>query len=110
MEMKQISDNCFAVLDEKNRVCDANSGLINRAGASVGGRRAEFAITSRRKVYEDVHQQTLIDNTGGLKFTESPRWRDGSILVGNTMQRKIYHWDGKTLQPLANLGDITCCV
>lgn len=23
MEMKQVSDNCFAVLNEKNRVCDA---------------------------------------------------------------------------------------
>jgi hypothetical protein len=26
--MQQVSDNCFAVLNEKNRVCDANSGLI----------------------------------------------------------------------------------
>jgi hypothetical protein len=25
MEMKQVSDNCFAVLNQKNRVCDANS-------------------------------------------------------------------------------------
>ncbi len=32
MEMKQVSPNCYAVLNEKNRVCDANSGLINRAG------------------------------------------------------------------------------
>jgi len=31
MEMKQVSDNCFAVLIEKNRVRDANSGLINLA-------------------------------------------------------------------------------
>jgi hypothetical protein len=29
MKMQQVSDNCFAVLIEKNRVCDANSGLIN---------------------------------------------------------------------------------
>jgi cyclase len=35
MEMKQVSDNCFAVLNEKNRVCDANSGLINRARGVV---------------------------------------------------------------------------
>jgi glyoxylase-like metal-dependent hydrolase (beta-lactamase superfamily II) len=35
MEMKQVSDNCFAVLNEKNRVCDANSGLINLAGGVV---------------------------------------------------------------------------
>ena len=29
MKMEQVSDHCFAVLNEKNRVCDANSGLIN---------------------------------------------------------------------------------
>ena len=23
MQLKQVSDNCFAVLNEKNRVCDA---------------------------------------------------------------------------------------
>jgi glyoxylase-like metal-dependent hydrolase (beta-lactamase superfamily II) len=32
MEMKQVSTHCYAVLNEKNRVCDANSGFINRAG------------------------------------------------------------------------------
>jgi cyclase len=35
MDMKQIGDSCFAVLNEKNRVCDANSGLINRGGGVV---------------------------------------------------------------------------
>jgi hypothetical protein len=35
MEMKQVSNNCYAVLNEKNLVCDANSGLINRAGGVV---------------------------------------------------------------------------
>jgi sugar lactone lactonase YvrE len=89
----------------------------------------------------------LIDKAKGLKFTESPRWRDGklwfldihdkriksvdlngvletvvelpfipnafgfrldgSILVGDALQRQIYRWDGKGLQPLANLADIT---
>jgi sugar lactone lactonase YvrE len=89
----------------------------------------------------------LIDNTRGLKFTESPRWRDGklwfldihdkriktadlegrvetavelpfipnafgfrrdgSLLVGDAMQRQIHRWDGKALQPLANLADVT---
>jgi hypothetical protein len=40
LEMKQVSDNCFAVLNEKNLVCDANSGLINLAG----GRRDRHAV------------------------------------------------------------------
>ncbi len=31
MKMQQVSDHCFAVLNETNRVCDANSGLINLA-------------------------------------------------------------------------------
>jgi sugar lactone lactonase YvrE len=94
-----------------------------------------------------THTSTiLIDKTGGLKFTESPRWhdgklwfldihdkriktadlegrvetalelpfipnafgfrRDGSIIVGDAMQRKIYRWDGKTLQPLTDIADI----
>jgi len=43
MEMKQVSDSCFAVLNEKNRVCDANSGLINRAGGVVIDTQSDLA-------------------------------------------------------------------
>ena len=43
MEMEQVSDNCFAVLNEKNRVCDANSGLINRAGGVVIDTQSDLA-------------------------------------------------------------------
>ena len=35
MKLQQVSDNCFAVLNEKNRMCDANSGLINLGGGVV---------------------------------------------------------------------------
>jgi cyclase len=35
MKLQQVSENCFAALNEKNRVCDANSGLINRGGGVV---------------------------------------------------------------------------
>ena len=34
--------------------------------------------------------------------------RDGSILVGDAVQRQIHRWDGTALQPVADLGDITC--
>jgi len=33
--------------------------------------------------------------------------RDGSLLVGDAMQRQIHRWDGKALQPLADLSGIT---
>ena len=35
MKMEQVSNSCYAVLNEKNRVCDANSGLINIGGGMV---------------------------------------------------------------------------
>ena len=47
VEMKQVSDNCFAVLNEKNRVCDANSGLINRAGGFVIDTQSDLAHARR---------------------------------------------------------------
>ena len=33
MKMQPVSENCLAVVIEKNRVCDAISGLINRVTA-----------------------------------------------------------------------------
>lgn len=29
MKLEQVSDHCFAVVNEKNRLCDANSGFVN---------------------------------------------------------------------------------
>jgi cyclase len=43
MEMKQVSNNCYAVLNEKNRVCDASSGLINKAGGVVIDTQSDLA-------------------------------------------------------------------
>lgn len=33
--------------------------------------------------------------------------RDGSIIVGDAMQRRIFRWDGKALQPLADIANVT---
>lgn len=35
MKMQRVSDNCYAVLNENNLVCDANSGLINVGSGMV---------------------------------------------------------------------------
>jgi cyclase len=32
MKLQQVSESCFAVLNEKGRLCDSNSGFINRGG------------------------------------------------------------------------------
>lgn len=35
MKLQQVSEHCYAVLNEANRVCDANSGLIDLGGGVV---------------------------------------------------------------------------
>jgi sugar lactone lactonase YvrE len=89
----------------------------------------------------------LVDNGHGLKFTESPRWRDGrwwfldihgqairsvdlqgqlqtvldlpfkpngfgfrrdgSVMVGDALGRKIHRWDGRTLTQVVDIGGMT---
>ncbi len=43
MKMEQVSDSCYAVLNERNRVCDANSGLINLGGGVVIDTQSDLA-------------------------------------------------------------------
>lgn len=47
MEMHQVSDHCYAVINEKNRVCDANSGLINCGGGVVIDTQSDLPHASR---------------------------------------------------------------
>jgi glyoxylase-like metal-dependent hydrolase (beta-lactamase superfamily II) len=43
VNLQQVSENCFAVLNEKNRVCDANSGLINLGGGVIIDTQSDLA-------------------------------------------------------------------
>lgn len=49
---------------------------------------------------ETVVELGFIPNAFGFR-------RDGSLLVGDAMQRQIHRWDGRTLQPVANLAEVT---
>jgi cyclase len=47
MKLQQVSENCYAVLCEKNRVCDANSGLVNLGGGMVIDTQSDLAHARR---------------------------------------------------------------
>jgi glyoxylase-like metal-dependent hydrolase (beta-lactamase superfamily II) len=47
VKLLQVSDSCFAVLNEKNRVCDANSGLVNRGGGVLIDTQSDLAHARR---------------------------------------------------------------
>ena len=97
----------------------------------------------------NIHSNTrlLVDSSHGMKFTESPRWRDGkwwfldihgqairtvdlqgrletvlelpfkpngfgfrrdgSLVFGDALGRKIHRWDGKSLTQVADLSGMT---
>jgi glyoxylase-like metal-dependent hydrolase (beta-lactamase superfamily II) len=42
VKLQQVSESCFAVLNDRNRLCDANSGLVNRGGGAVIDTQADL--------------------------------------------------------------------
>ncbi|MBK6601036.1 MAG: MBL fold metallo-hydrolase [Betaproteobacteria bacterium] len=47
MKLQQISESCFAVLNEKGRLCDSNSGFINRGGGVLVDTQSDLSHTRR---------------------------------------------------------------
>ena len=68
MKMEQVSEHCFAVLNETNLVCDANSGFINLGGGVVVDTQSDLpharqmiglfsggmSMEERRRIYDDL--------------------------------------------------------
>ena len=47
LKLQQVSDSCFAVLNERNRACDANSGFVNRGGGVLIDTQADLPHARR---------------------------------------------------------------
>ena len=78
MRLQQVSDNCFATLNERNRFCDANSGLINLGGGVVIDTQADLS-----------HARQMIALFGGV-WPSLPRrvvntHEDGAHVWGNQL-------------------------
>jgi glyoxylase-like metal-dependent hydrolase (beta-lactamase superfamily II) len=78
MKLQQVSDSCFATLNERNRLCDANSGLINLGGGVVIDTQADLH-----------HARRMIELFGGV-WPGMPRrvvntHEDGDHVWGNQL-------------------------
>lgn len=80
MKLQQVSDNCFAVLNEKNRVCDANSGLINLGGGLVIDTQSDLA-----------HGRRMIELFGQV-------WRGMPRRVVNTHEDGDHVWGNQLFE------------
>jgi glyoxylase-like metal-dependent hydrolase (beta-lactamase superfamily II) len=62
--MKQVSDNCFAALNEKNRVGDATSSHINLAGGVLIDTQSDLSHARKMidlfsKVWPDMPKRVI---------------------------------------------------
>jgi len=96
MELKQISDNCFAVLNEKNRVCDANSGLINRAGGVVIDTQSDLAharqmIEMFGKVWSAMPQRVINTHEDADHVWGNQLFEGAEIIAHRSIPERMKH-------------------
>jgi glyoxylase-like metal-dependent hydrolase (beta-lactamase superfamily II) len=96
MEMKQVSDNCFAVLNEKNRVCDANSGLINLGGGVVIDTQSDLPharqmIEMFSKVWPAMPRRVINTHEDGDHVWGNQLFQGAEIIAHRSVPERMKH-------------------
>jgi glyoxylase-like metal-dependent hydrolase (beta-lactamase superfamily II) len=96
MKMEQVSDSCFAVLIEKNRVCDANSGLINRAGGVVIDTQSDLAhgrqmIELFSKVWPAMPKRVINTHEDGDHVWGNQLFEGAEIIAHRSVPERMRH-------------------
>jgi glyoxylase-like metal-dependent hydrolase (beta-lactamase superfamily II) len=111
MEMKQVSENCFAVLNEKNRVCDANSGLINRGGGVVIDTQSDLAHARQMielfgKVWRGMPKRVINTHEDGDHVWGNQLFEGAEIIAHRSVPERMKHVaDPKETQQLLKGAD-----
>ena len=96
MKMQQVSDNCYAVLNEKNRVCDANSGLINRGGGVVIDTQSDLAharqmIEMFSKVWPAMPKRVINTHEDGDHVWGNQLFEGAEIIAHRSVPERMKH-------------------
>jgi len=96
MAMKQVSNNCFAVLCEKNRVCDANSGLINRGGGVVIDTQSDLPhgrqmISLFGKVWRSMPKRVINTHEDGDHVWGNQLFEGAEIIAHKSVPERMKH-------------------
>ena len=100
MEMEQVSDNCFAVLNEKNRVCDANSGLINRGGGVVIDTQSDLSHARQMielfgKVWPAIPKRVINTHEDGDHVWGNQLFDGAEIIAHRSVPERMKHEIGR---------------
>jgi cyclase len=110
MKFQQVSDNCFAVLNEKNLVCDANSGLINLGGGVVVDTQSDLPhgrqmIQLFSKVWPAMPKRVINTHEDADHVWGNQLFEGAEIIAHRTVAERMPHVaDPKETQQLLKAG------
>ena len=96
MRLQQVSDNCFAVLNDKNRVCDANSGLINLGGGVVIDTQSDLPHARRMiqlfgKVWPRLPKRVINTHEDGDHVWGNQLFEGAEIIAQRSVAERMQH-------------------
>jgi glyoxylase-like metal-dependent hydrolase (beta-lactamase superfamily II) len=96
MKLQQVSENCFAVLNERNRVCDANSGLINLGGGVVIDTQSDLPhgrqmIELFGKVWRGMPKRVINTHEDGDHVWGNQLFEGAEIIAHRTVRELMPH-------------------
>ena len=94
MKLQQVSENCFAVLNEKNLVCDANSGLINLGGGVVIDTQSDLPHARRMielfgKVWRGMPKRVINTHEDGDHVWGNQLFEGAEIIAHRTVPDRM---------------------
>ena len=108
MKMEQVSKSCFAVLNQKNRMCDANSGLINLGGGVVIDTQSDLPHARRMielfgKVWPGMPRRVVNTHEDGDHVWGNQLFDDAEIIAHRAVPDRMRHVaDPRESQELLN--------
>lgn len=109
MKMEQVSEHCFAVLNEKNLVCDANSGFINLGGGVVIDTQSDLPHARQMidlfgKVWKAMPGKVINTHEDGDHVWGNQLFEGAEIIAHRSVKELMPHVaDPKETQDLINM-------
>jgi glyoxylase-like metal-dependent hydrolase (beta-lactamase superfamily II) len=106
MQLEQVGDHCYAVINPRNRLCDSNSGLVNAGGGLVIDTQCDLAHARRMielfgKVWPAMPRRVAITHEDCDHVWGNQLFADAEIIAQRKIRERMPHTaDPRNLQRL----------
>jgi len=94
VKLQQISESCFAVLNDRGRLCDSNSGFINRGSGSLIDTQCDLFHARRMaelfgSIWQGVPKRVINTNESGDHVWGNQVFADAEIIAHRTLPERM---------------------